>query len=82
MSTRMILWMAIGIAAGVMHAASLWRSSHAATQGWSAVWRLPVVAAVLVSAAIVHALLPAATGWFAGLTVGSMVYLLRERRWM
>jgi hypothetical protein len=78
----MILWMAIGIAAGVTHAASLWRSSHTRTQGWSAVWRLPVVAAVLVSAALVHTLLPAAIGWVAGLTVASVVYLLRERRWM
>ena len=82
MSTRMILWMVIGLAAGVIHAASLWRSAHAATPGWSAVWRLPVVAAGLVSAALVHALLPAAIGWFAGLTVASMVYLLRARRWM
>ena len=30
MSTRMILWMVIGIAAGVTHAVALWRSAHAA----------------------------------------------------
>jgi hypothetical protein len=82
MSMRMILWTVIGISAGVTHAASLWRCSHAVTQGWTAVWRLPVVAGVLVSAALVHALLPAVVGWFAGLTLASMVYLLRARRWM
>lgn len=82
MSTRMIIWIAIGIAAGVTHSVSLWRSSHGRIQGWSAVWRLPVVAAVLLSAALVHTLLPAVIGWIAGLTVASTVYLLRERRWM
>jgi hypothetical protein len=82
MSTRIILWTVIGIAAGVTHAASLWRSSHARIQGWSAVLRLPVVAAALVSAALVHTLLPAAVGWFAGLTLASIVYLLRTRQWM
>ena len=83
MSTRMILWMAIGIAAGVAHAVTLWRSAHAdTTQGWSAVWRLPAVAAVLVSAALAHTLLPAVIGWVTGLTVASVVYLVKERRWM
>ena len=83
MSTRMILWMVIGIAAGVTHAVALWRSAHAyKTQGWSAVWRLPVVVAVLVSAALAHALIPAVIGWAAGLIVASVGHLARERRWM
>lgn len=83
MSVRLIVWTAIAIAAGVTHAAGLWRSAHASKNpGWSAAWRLPVVAAVLVSAALAHTLLPAVVGWAAGLTVASVVYLARERQWM
>ena len=81
MSIHMIVWMATGIAVGLTHAASLWRSSHAGTQGWSAAWRLPVVAAVLVFAALAHMLLPVIVGWFAGFSVACTVYLLRGRRW-
>jgi len=83
MSTRMILWMVLGIAVGVTHAVALWRSAHAyRTQEWSAVWRLPVVAAVLVSAALGHTLIPAVIGWAVGLIVTSVGHLARDRRWM
>lgn len=82
MSIRVILWIGIGFAAGVTQAVSLWRSSHARRPGWSVVWRLPVVAAALVSAALAQALPAAVIGWAAGLTAASIACLVRERRWM
>ena len=83
MNIWMVLWSVIGIAVGVIHAVSLWRCAHAyKIQGWSAVWRLPLVAAVLVSAALAHTLIPAVIGWAAGFIVASMGHLAKERRWM
>ena len=83
MTLVMILWLVTGVAVGVAHAVGLWRSAHASkTQGWSAVWRMPAVTAVLVSAALAHTLVPAAIGWAAGLIAASVGHLARERRWM
>ena len=83
MSIRVIVWTAIAVAAGVVHAAGLWRSAHASkNHAWVAMWRLPVVAAVLVSAALEQTLFLVVVGWAAGLTAASVVYLVRERRWM
>ena len=82
MSAHVVLWTAIGVATGVTHAAALWRSTHACkTQGWSAAWRLPIVAAVLAFAALAHALPPTMAGWLAGLSAASVLYLTRTRRW-
>lgn len=82
MSLQSILWLTLGTAAGVTHAVALWRASHASTgQGLSAVWRLPVVAAVLVAAAVAHALVAAGMGWTTGLTLTGAWYLARRRRW-
>ena len=83
MSIRVVVWTAIAVAAGVIHAAGLWRSAHGSTNpAWSAACRLPVVAAILVFAGLAHTLLLAVVGWAAGLTVASVVYLARERQWM
>ena len=83
MSVRVILWIAIGIATGVTHAVSLWRSAHAhGMPEFGVVWRLPLVAAVLVFAALTQGLIPAVLGWAAGLAAASVVYLVRTRRWM
>lgn len=82
-SGRIILWAAIGIVTGVAHAVALWRSTHAyKAPGWSAAWRLPIVAATLVFAALAHGLLPAVVGWLVGLSVASIFRLGGTRRWM
>jgi hypothetical protein len=83
MSARAMLWIGIGLAAGVMHATSLWRSAREyQTRGWGAVWRLPVVAGVLVVAALARALLSAVVGWLIGLSATSVATLVRTRQWM
>lgn len=83
MSARAILWLVIGIAAGVMRASSLWRSAREyQTRSWGPVWGLPLAAAVLVVAALSHALLSAAIGWLVGLSATSVLCLARTRRWM
>ena len=78
MSILLVVWISLGIAAGAAHAAGIWRTTH--HSGWSAVWRLPVVAAVLASAALAGALLPAAGGWASGLAATSAVLYLRSGR--
>ena len=81
MSVLVAFWTATGIAAGAAHAAALWQSTHRHHRtGWSAVWRLPAVAAVLVGAALAGALLPAASGWAGGLVaIGGVLYVWSER---
>ena len=81
MSVFVVVWTAAGIAIGVTHAAALWRHAHRGGRAdWSAVWRLPAVAAVLVGAAFAGALLPAAGGWAGGLASTSGVLYLGNRR--
>ena len=82
MTARIVVWITIGIAAGATHAAALWRSTHQPTSpSWSAMWRLPLLGAVLATAAVGHALLAAVIGWTIGLTTGCLLYLSRTRRW-
>lgn len=82
MSVRDLLWLSIGIATGVTHAVALWRATHASdAPGWSALWRLPVVAAVLVLSVLARSLPAAVIGWATGLTLTSVRYLAGRRRW-
>ncbi len=76
-----VAWTAAGIVIGVTHAAALWRHSHRSGRAdWSAVWRLPAVAAVLVGSAFAGALLPAAGGWAGGLAATSGVLYMGKQR--
>ena len=81
MSVLLVVWTATGIAVGATHAAALWGRAHRGGRAdWSAVWRLPAVAAVLVGAAFAGALLPAAGGWAGGLAATSGVLYLGSQR--
>ena len=81
MSVLVVVWMAAGLAIGAAHAAALWRHAHRCGHAdWSAAWRLPAVATVLVGAALAGALLPAAGGWACGLAAATGgLYVGRER---
>ncbi len=82
MSGPAALWTGIGLAAGASHAVALWRSADRGTYvAWTAVFRLPLVGAVLVAAALARALLPAVGGWIIGLIVtGGTLLVMRHQR--
>lgn len=81
MSLGLVLWFALGVAAGMAHAAGLWQSTHRRREGaGSAAWRIPVVVGVLAAAAIAGRLLPAAGGWACGLAGASARLLVRSVR--
>ena len=80
MSALVTLWTAVGLTAGAVHAAALWRSTHSGTSVvWSAALRMPLVGAALVAAAYSRALLPAAGGWIVGLIVTAALLVLRHQ---
>ena len=82
MSIIFLLWLAIGAATGASHAAALWRTARRPTRAdWGFPWRLPLVAVTLVVAALVGRLVPAATGWAAGLVVTGVIFLVSQGRW-
>jgi hypothetical protein len=63
------IWLAVGLAAGILHASMLWHAAHRLSV-WSSLWgmlRLFAVAAVLVTAAVWGSILAAAAGWAVGL---------------
>jgi hypothetical protein len=83
MTVQTIVWITIGVAAGVTHTTSLWHSARESKAPiWGAVWRLPLVAGVLLIAAIAQGLLPVVVGWVVGLSGTSVLHLARSRRWM
>ena len=80
MSALVTSWTAVGLTAGAVHAAALWRGSHGGTSVvWSAALRMPLVGAVLLAAAYSGALLPAAGGWTIGLIVTAASLVLRHQ---
>ena len=82
MSITFVVWLAIGSATGASHAVALWRTARRPTRGdWGFLWRLPLVAATLVVAALVGGLVPAVIGWAAGLVMTSAIFLVSQRRW-
>lgn len=82
MSGLAALWTAVGLTAGAAHAVALWRSAHRGTYvAWSAAFRMPLLGAVLVAAALSRALLPAVGGWIVGLILtGGALLVLRHQR--
>lgn len=78
-----IAWFAAGLVVGLLHATMLWRATHRLT-AWTPVLgmlRLGVVAAVLVAAALLGAILVAATGWLVGfVTLGTWLVASRKNR--
>jgi hypothetical protein len=50
-------------------------------RGLWGIWRLPLVAVTLVSAALAGRLLPASIGWVAGLLIGGVIFLVSQRQW-
>lgn len=81
MSPIFFLWVGIGAATGVSHATALWRTARRVDRGLWGIWRLPLVAVTLVSAALAGRLLPAAIGWVAGLLIGGVIFLVSQRQW-
>ena len=82
MTAMFVLWLLIGVATGVLHAFALWGAAHRMTGRIGLPWRLPLVGAALVAAALVGGILPTAAGWAAGLATTGVVLLVRQRRWM
>ncbi len=75
------VWFAMGFLLGGLHVASLWlatrhRSALRATTG---LLRLPVVAALLVVAALAGGAVPACVGWGGGFLAGSLVCVVRDK---
>jgi len=80
MTATGLTWAAVGMAVGRAHAAALWRATHCiGGSGYGAGLRMLLVAAVLVGAAYMGALLPAAAGWAAGLLAMSILHVGAER---
>jgi hypothetical protein len=65
-------WGAAGLAAGIWHAAALWRAARTPLPSAGALVRLPAVGALLVAAAVWGSIAWAASGWAAGLGIAAM----------
>lgn len=82
MSVSLLAWFVIGAAVGASHAVALWRAAHRPSrQGWAFLWRLPLVVAMLIAAALSGTLIAAAIGWTTGLTVTAGALLIGRKRW-
>jgi hypothetical protein len=72
------VWIALGVAIGAVHSASLWWSAHHwAPSSIAVVCRLPIVAVVLIACMTGGAALPAIGGWASGLAAMSAFLCLR-----
>lgn len=79
--TMLPLWLTLGIVAGVLHALGLWSAArHWRDSGWSAVWRLPAVAGVLVAAGLMGGVLSTAAGWACGFAGASLLVAVGRAR--
>ena len=81
MSLRLILWMLAGAGAGLAHATALWRSANQwRERPFAALWRMPLVAALLVGAAVSGSIITAAAGWASGFGLAGVVLAARSGR--
>ena len=81
MTIGSLTWVAVGLGFGALHATGLWDAAHRAGGRLGLPWRLPLVAALLVLAALVGQILLVTGGWAAGLVATAVLFLLRQRQW-
>jgi hypothetical protein len=75
------IWFCLGALSGVGHGIGLWRAANArpSSRHWRAA-RLPLVAVVLIAAAVGGGLVAAAIGWASGFVVAAAVVAIRSAR--
>ena len=66
MTTASVIWAAVGLILGTLHAISLWRATHRAPRVHTTILRLASVGALFIGAALVGRILPIASGWVCG----------------
>ncbi len=81
----LLVWFAAGLAAGLLHAAMLWRAAGRLT-AWTpllSMLRLAGVAAVLVAAAVSGAIIAAGAGWAVGIAaLGGWFFARRNSKFV
>jgi hypothetical protein len=81
MTVTTVIWFLAGLLAGTMHILLVWRAAQSPCRGVMAMpLRMLGVAALLVSAALLGGLLPAACGWGSGFIISAVgAYLWKAR---